>query len=110
MNSIAIEDDTFLRSFFAQAIDAEELKDEAKLFLKDMTKDPIAILQLVHSNFRVQDICDQLRDDEIGKSKSILRRAEAKPKHKPVTKEWRTPKFPANSNNVIYPDIYKQVQ
>ena len=108
VSSIAIGDDTFLRSFFAKAIDAEELKDEAKLFLKDMTKDPIAILQLVHSDFRAQDTRDQLRDDDIGKSKSILRRAEAKPK--PAVKEWRTAKFPANSNNAIPPEIYKQVQ
>ena len=108
VNSIAIGDDTFLRSFFAKAIDAEELKDEAKLFLKDMTQDPIAILQLVHSDFRAQDTRDQLRDDDIGKTKSIIRRAESKPK--PATKEWRTAKFPANSNNAIPPEIYKQVQ
>jgi len=80
VNSVAIGDETFLRSFFAKAIDAEELKDEAKLFLKDMTKNPIEILQLVHSDFHVQDTHDQLCDNDIGKPKSIIGRVDTKPK------------------------------
>jgi len=102
-------DESFLPAFFTKAIDAPELKDEAKLFLKDFSQSPETILELIHADYRAQETGDQLCDtDVVVKPRSIIRRAGTKQSSNPAKKEWRLPKFPVNFKNQIPPEYYKR--
>jgi len=108
--SVAVSDDNFLRAFFAKAIDAPEFTEQTKLFLKDFEQTPVAILELVHADNRAQETGEILRDNDVGKARSLLRRVGNDKQPEAAKPEWRTCRFPVNSNNQIPPEYYKQVK
>jgi len=112
--SVAVSDDSFLRSFFAKAIDVPELQEATKQFLKQFNVKTEDILESVHNDYRSIETRERLEEGSIGSStggKSTSRRAN--PMKTPIPKKASVVtyrKFPLNSGNLIPPEYYKQVK
>ena len=113
-NSTAIQDDIFLRAYFAKAIEAPELQTNVKKLVTDRAGTYDSILELIHKDFRAQETNDALRDNPTTISASRRSRAEERPDDKrkrPKTEETTVvarPKFPDNENQLLPSSYYAQ--
>ena len=111
--SIAVTDDTFLKTFLSGSISCEELKTEAKGFLIEDSATYAEILDKIHVDYRAQTSGEQMR---VGNSSSTtqLRRGETANVASAKKGSWKTPspaqdriKLPPNTGNLI-PNAYYQ--
>ena len=106
LESIAITDDTFVRSFLARVINVDELKEETKQFLKCGTKKYEEILQDILGDFRAQESASSIQNKAAGKSSLSSRRVDVKT----GKRSNAFPKLPANSCRAMDPHHYNQLK
>ena len=114
--SVALQDDTFLRAFFAGIINVPELKEVTKKFLTVHSKKTEDILDLVHADFRAMNAKEHMVDGVSAKGSTKIRRVQKTDDKAPVKPKGNGPpsvqyrKFPKNTGGLIPGDVYKQVK
>ena len=86
LESIAITNDTFIRSILARIINVDELKEATKKFLKCGTKDYEEILQDILSDFRAQESASTMKKRPLAnlcRAAALMQRPASAPLHSP---------------------------
>ena len=112
-NSVAVQDDVFMRAFLSKTIEAPELQSEVKKSLKEPKIKYLEVLEKVFEDYRVQETGQHLQETQ---AFSTAGRIACKVAHEQETKPAPTKlppilfHFPRNSDNKIPSEIYTQVR
>ena len=105
-DSVAIEDDIFVRAYLCKSLDVKELRSSTKEFMANMEDNSLDILEKIHKDYSGIMASTSLKESDLSMARTS-RRTETH------IKEERKPsamKFPPNTGNKLPNHVYSQVK